>query len=262
MNPAQFVSKLFIGVGATGAMYTLRQTCLGYGSKVTSVHHFNLGQDADQSYEKALAYAFNNGIELVTSRDQMIAEMREIHRMTAEQIAERQARFDHEEKEHAAQLQKIFDEKVAMIENGLYPFGQFYNKPFASANIGYLQWLINSDFPEDDYIIRLLQSKVTEQCKHMLPDPDLTIGTVGKRDTFNVKVTRVLRFEGVYGITYLTLMVADNNAVMMSKGAFSPDVDDVLTIKATVKEHSRYNGQMQTIVQRVAIVQDHTPIAG
>lgn len=252
MLASNFVAKLLISVGATGAFFTLRETCL-YGNKVSSFHHFNLSQDADAAYEKALSYAHNNGIELITDRETMVAEMREIQRATAEQLAERKARIERADAEHDAYIKKAHDEKIELIEQGLYPFGQYYNKPFANAAVSYLQWLINSDFTDSNDVIQLLQQRVTEQCKHLLPDVDATVGTVGKRETFNVKITRVIRFEGFYGVTYITLMVTDNNAVMMSKGAFCPDVDDTLTIKATVKEHSRYNGQMQTIVQRVAI---------
>ena len=87
-----------------------------------------------------------------------------------------------------------------------------------------------------------------------MPDLDATIGTIGKRDTFHVTIMRCLQISGYYGVSYITIMRTDNNAVMVSKGAFAADVGDTLTIKATVKDHSRYGTQMQTIVQRVAIV--------
>jgi hypothetical protein len=254
MLASQFVSKLIISVGATGAFFTLRETCL-YGRTISSFHHFNLAQDPDVAYEKALTYAHNNGMQLVTSRDDMIAEMREIQRATSEQLAERKAKIERAEAEQAAYIQKAHDEKIEMIEQGLYPFGQYHNQPFANAAISYLQWLINSKFDHTDDVITLLQQRVTEQCKHLLPDVDATVGTVGKRETFNVKIERCLQLNGYYGVTYITLMVnVDNNAVMVSKGAFAADVDDCLTIKATVKEHSRYRGQMQTIVQRVTVL--------
>jgi len=249
-----FVSKLLISVGATAAYFTLRETFLGHNDRVMSFHHFNLSQDADVAFEKALAYSHNNGIELVTDRETMITEMREIQRSSAEQLAERKAKIESADAEHQAYLKKAHDEKIELIEQGLYPFGQYYNKPFASAAVSYLQWLINTDFTDCNDVIKLLQIKVTEQCKHLLPNPDATIGTVGKRETFNVKITRLIRCEGFYGVSYICTMVTPDNVVMVSKGAFAADVGDTLTIKATVKEYSRYNGQMQTVIQRVAIV--------
>jgi len=257
MLPSQFVSKLLIGVGATAAFFTLRETCLGYGGKVVSFHHFNLSQDADLAYEKALDYAHNNGIELITSRDDMVAEMREIKRMNAAQIAERAERMAKLEQDHAEALQRAHDEKISMINAGLYPFGQYYNKPFADANVSYLQWVIRTDFSEANDVMQLLSQKVTEQCSHLLPDLDKTVGTIGKRETFHVTITRCLAmFSELYRTwTYITLMQTDDNAVMMSKGAFSANVGDKLTIKATVKDHARYRDQMQTIVQRVKVVE-------
>src|ERR1700748_513259 len=79
------------------------------------------------------------------------------------------------------------------------------------------------------------------------------IGTVGKRQVFEVTVERVYPFAGSYGVTYIVSMRdAAGNAVVSMSGAFNPKVGENLRIKATVKEHTVYKGEHQTKVQRVA----------
>jgi hypothetical protein len=252
-----FIPYLIVSVGATGAFYTLRETYEDGRGKIRSFHHFNLAQDADEAYEKALAYSHNNGIPMKSTRDQMTDEMREILRATAEQRAERQLKLEREIAEHAALLKRMHDEKVEMINNGLIPFGKYHGQAFRSPYVpfSYIQWVITGKF-DDNSIIKLLQDKIKSDCPDFilpLPDKDIVVGTVGKRETFNVTITRLIQINGYYGISYICCMVTDDGACIVSKGAFADDLGKHITIKATVKEHSRYNGQMQTIVQRVAI---------
>ena len=253
-----FIPYLIVSVGATGAFYTLREAYEDGRGKIRSFHHFNLAQDADEAYRKALDYSVNNGIPMKSTREQMTEEMREILRATTEQRAERQRKLEREIEEHNALLQRMRDEKIEMINNGLIPFGKYYGQAFRSPYVpfSYIQWVITGKFDADS-IIQLLQDKIKSDCPDFilpLPDADLTIGTIGKRETFNATITRLIQLNGYYGVSYICCMVADNGACIVSKGAFAHDVGSHITIKATVKEHSRYNGQMQTIVQRVAMV--------
>ena len=255
MLASQFVSKLFISIGATGAFFTLRETYL-YGNKVYSYHHFNLSQDADEAITKAITYSEHNAIALEYNKETMLSEMREITRSTAAERAERQARIERAEAERQAYIDKMIAEQTAMIDNGMFHTGRYYNKPFNSAPISYIKWIVNTTF--DNSVMVHLQSKIkslvdvgTLVAKEF--DENAIVGTVGKRDTFHVTVTRCLQINGFYGVSYITIMKTDSNACMVSKGAFAANVGDTLTIKATVKEHSRYGDQMQTIVQRVAV---------
>lgn len=251
-----FISKYIIGIGETAAYFTLRETYLA-GDRVSSYHIQNLSQDADTAYEKALAFSHNNGIELATSRDSMIAEMREIQRASAAQIAERAERMAKAELDHAAYLKQAEQEKMDMIANGLLPIGRYFGQSFRSpmVPVSYIQWIVNGSF-EDGTIIALLQDAIKTQCPDLVmpsPDLDMTIGTIGKRDVFNVTVIRYAYYINDYGMVHVVTMVDKSGACMVSKGAFNADIGDKLTIKATVKNHDRYKGQMQTIVQRVAV---------
>ena len=92
-----FVPHLYIGVGETGAFFTLRETYLheryANGCRYTEVrsfHHFNLSQDADEAFEKARAFAERNLIQLNTTREQLTEQMRDIQRANAEELERRE----------------------------------------------------------------------------------------------------------------------------------------------------------------------------
>lgn len=258
MLASNFVSKLFISIGATGAFFTLRETYL-YGNKVYSMHHQNLSQDADEAIAKAITLAEQYAMPLEYNKDTMLYEMREITRATAAERAERQERIERADAERQAHIDDLIAEQKAMIDNGLFHTGQYYNKPFNTAPASYIKWIVNTNFELAGMIhlqsaIKSLVDNGTLKTNDY--NLDATVGTVGKRDTFNVTIMRCMgMFNEVYRTyTYITIMRTDSNACMVSKGAFAADVGDTLTIKATVKEHSRYGEQMQTIVQRVAVV--------
>lgn len=86
------------------------------------------------------------------------------------------------------------------------------------------------------------------------------VGTVGKRETFNVRVHRINSYSrpsfAGYGhetVWIVTLRDANDNAIVVKSPAFCPEKGETLTIKATVKAHDEYKGEKQTIVQRVKV---------
>ena len=88
------------------------------------------------------------------------------------------------------------------------------------------------------------------------------VGTVGKRETFTVSVLFVRAFETDYGTKYLVEMAdeAGNVVKTFNTGTFGRNAakGDAYIIKGTVKEHTEYNGTAQTMLARVALVQDLT----
>lgn len=84
------------------------------------------------------------------------------------------------------------------------------------------------------------------------------VGTVGKRETFEVEVIAERAIDSDYGITYLISMVdgAGNILKTFSSGEFGrcAEVGEKLTIKGTVKAHEVYNGANETSLSRVAVV--------
>ena len=286
LNPNNFVPTLYIGVGATQAFFTLRETYLhavpGPGPmgnavvngvyqgsfEVRSYHLRNLSQDADEAFEKATEASHASGMVLTTTRERLQEEMREIQRGDREEH-ERRARLKWEEDarwaaERAAQEQR----KREMVLSGLFAFGPYAEKPFESAPRGYLTWLART-LPsfEDGSLIQLTAQEVIRRCADLLlpePKPDLYVGTPKERRTFSVTVLRCIDFVresfagyGMERVFIVTMVDKATGACLVSKSpAFRAAEGDQLTIKATVKEHSEYRGQAQTIVQRIIVLED------
>ncbi len=137
-----FQPSLFVGIGDTQAYYTLRETYLeeihipGEGPsgnavvngvyqgyiryEVRSFHHFNLSQDAAEAIDKGKAASLKIGLPFSCSQKKIEAEMREIKRRTAEEIAEDERvayeRIKLEEEQKRARFLKIEKEKIEDFE--------------------------------------------------------------------------------------------------------------------------------------------------
>lgn len=81
-------------------------------------------------------------------------------------------------------------------------------------------------------------------------------GTIGKREVFSpLTLTRKVEFPGQYGLTTFNSFV-DNEGNAFSwkqSGGNSWEIGAVLTVKATVKEHSEYKGIKQTVLTRATV---------
>ena len=80
------------------------------------------------------------------------------------------------------------------------------------------------------------------------------LGTVGKRDVFNVEVYRVAYFESAFGIVWIVTMRDEaGNAIVSKSTSFRAERGQRLTIKATIKDHGDFRGEKQTVVQRIKV---------
>jgi hypothetical protein len=81
------------------------------------------------------------------------------------------------------------------------------------------------------------------------------VSTVGKREDFVLTINRVMEMEGMYGTSYLHLCTdAAGNAFTYKGTTELGEVGETVNVKATVKEHSAYNGVAQTIINRPKVV--------
>jgi uncharacterized protein (DUF3820 family) len=271
-----FVPYLFIGIGETSAFFTLRETYLheqwvggqgGYMDKsVRSFHHFNLSQNAFEAFEKAKTYSEQMCIELKTSVEDLNQQMRDIKKASAEQLAERAAKMKAQEEENRAAYEEYLAERAAKIASGVFVFGPYKGQPFAEATRGYLSWMMDKcESFEEGSVLRLTAESVLKLVPHLaLPKPDktLTVGEPKKRLEFDVIVISSRNFvkDSFSGfgqeVCYVTTMVdkKTNACLICFSGAFSPNEGEEFKMKATVKDFSEYNGQAQTIVQRVTVL--------
>jgi len=78
------------------------------------------------------------------------------------------------------------------------------------------------------------------------------MGTIGKRETFTLKVNRLIFSDGFYGLTIIHLM-EDKDGNVFKWFSSGPELDEgeFLTLKATVKDHGEYKGTKETLLTRV-----------
>jgi hypothetical protein len=261
-----FIPHLFVGIGETQAFFTLRETYLHTYfigerrcTEVRSFHHQNLAQDPDEAFAKAEELAEKLGLPLTSTRESMVEEMRDIKRADAAEkerraqaykIQQEQWELQRLEREYA--LQKLIDE-------GKFPYGKWIQQEFLCAGRSYLNWLVKSiDKFDEGSLLRRTALRVQELHADIIyPDPSQElIGQEKQRLEMDVLVTRVWRHEGYYGVTYITTMIEKETkaCVVSMSGAFNPEEGANLRIKATVKCHDDYKGQMQTRIQRVSVI--------
>ena len=259
------VPKLAIFVGETGAFFTLRESFMpvtGNG-EVRWMHHFNLSIDADKAFELAQYHSSHMGIELITSRERLAEEMREIQRATSDQLAARQRKIAEDTAAQEAFLIAIHEDQLAKLAQGNMPIGRFADTPLGELPISYLNWLATNTANFDEgSILQLTSLKLNTEFSHLLlpiPHKDITVGEVKKRTEFMVCVIKSIAFtrrafNGGMEYCFVTTMCSTDGACIVSiTPSFHPEVGEKFKMKATVKEFKEYNGQMQTIVQRCTV---------
>lgn len=246
---------LFISIGATGAMFTLREFNRE-GRTVQNFHHCNLGQDADQAWYKAVAYSLAMGVQLKTTKDEITAELREISRMKKDEREERDRRIKEQQDRYAAERAEHEQNLKNKIDSGIFPFGKYAGKKFEEAPKSYIRWVLEQT-PETDTILAYLVEGVRKYSDVLsLEYADTFVGELNKRMDFEVKVDKSTGFwkDGFNGPEYVnvTTFVTDKNeCIVVMSSSFSAKEGKVMKIRGTVKDHREYKGQKQTIINRV-----------
>lgn len=290
MSKKNFTAKLFIDIGETAAYFTLRETYLhttyipGEGdmgnsvvngvyqgttqTEVRSFHLFNLSQDINEALEKAKEYSEKVGTPLMETDGYLLAsKMREIKRETKEAKEQREREYAENEARWGEERKARLALKLKSIEEGVFPFGQYEGKSFDEVDLGYINWILDkeSEF-EEDSLMRMIAVSIREKFPHLrLPKCDQTafIGEVKQRIEVKVRVVRLTSFDrgsysygqGLERVWVTTMRKEDTGeCIVCLSSSFRGNVGEVMTIKATVKEHNWYGDQAQTIVQRVAVV--------
>jgi hypothetical protein len=82
------------------------------------------------------------------------------------------------------------------------------------------------------------------------------IGAVGDKVTLTITVERVIVLESQFGTNYITIARDEQGNAVTYKGR--TDIGgkgDTNTVKASVKEHTVYNGIKQTVIQRPKLLE-------
>lgn len=260
-----FEPCLFISIGQFNHYFTLRETYLHERheagrtiQEVRSTHHFNLSQDANEAYSKAVKFAGEYGMRLNTTLESLTEEMNEIKRATAEELAAREKAEKEKYERWAFEKEQNNQQLLEVINAGFFPFGKYQGKAFEKAERSYVYWLIKKQMEfEEGSLLRMVADKIVNDYPELAAPEflaDAYLGQENERLILNVEIVRQASFVGTFGIVYILTMVTPENVCVVSKGSFSAPVGDKLKIKATVKYHDIYNGQAQTVVNRVKVI--------
>lgn len=246
---------LYIGIGAKSHYYTLREVAPNVVGQAGfhDIYWQNLSQNADEAIQKAEVIAANLGLELRTSRQYLADQLSAIQRASADELALIIRKQEQRDAMAAAYKQERINEQVAVINRNIYPIGKYRGCEFRSADIGYINWIITNENSED-VVLHTLALAVKEVCADLiLPTPNQNYaGEPKQRKTFTAVVVRTGGYDSIYGYVNIVTLVTDAGECLVVKStSFYKKVGVKFTFKATIKEHSVYNGQNQTIIQRV-----------
>jgi hypothetical protein len=280
-----FKPTMFIGVGATTAFFTLRETYLhetfirGPGPmggcvvngvyqgtvnrEIRSFHHQNLSQDPVEAYEKALMLARQHGLELTSTLESCKAEMRQITRANAEEM---QARREYAAAQANHRVDVFADrwmmENLVRTPRCTFARGKHAGKTFAEVNKfdrGYLEFMAKDDdydmTPEAELRKIALQTFL-ENHESELNLRDDHFGEIGQRIEIDLTVTFVRPVDSMYGTS---LLIKGHDAdghrftTFYAGNKFDPKIGETYTVKATVKDHDEYKGENQTMLTRIAV---------
>lgn len=250
---------LTIGIGHTGAMFTLWETEIvrvNNSNRAMRTYHKNLGNTPDTAYDNAVAAMFQMGLPLETSFEDLKEELRKIERdrPTAEILAARQAEMERIQQEQLIERNRLWNEKCHQIDNDLIVFGRHKGTKFADAPVSFVNWLI-SEKEEFEYNTILRYS--AEYCEKTYGiRREFEEGFLGKEKekiSSIVTVVRVYSFNTMYGTKYITTMRTETgHCIVVKSTSFKVKVGDHFVITGTVKELSNYKGNDQTVIQRAS----------
>ena len=82
------------------------------------------------------------------------------------------------------------------------------------------------------------------------------IGVVGDKVTLTITVERIVVLESQFGTNFITLARDESGNTIFYKGRTDiGSKGDTTTIKASIKEHTEYNGVKQTVIQRPKLME-------
>lgn len=264
-------SKLYIGIGHKSCYFTLRETYLHYGRgevlngvftgtvEERSFHHFNLSQEPAEAFAKAQEAAFKMDLPLTSTLEGIQIELNTIHRITQEMLDRMREESDRNHVRWEAERIASMEEFLAKRQ---YPIGKYKGQEYAAAPLSYINWVVNASFEPESPLTRVAAEIRALHPELILPvpHPTNTVGELGQRLYFTATVIRSAYYdrESFRGMerVYLTVMVTPDRTCLLCKSTgFNPPVGKVLDFKATIKGFSEYQGQVQTVIQRLTILE-------
>jgi len=258
-----FQPYLFIGVGATHALFTLRETYehVFYINRtryteICSYHHKNLGQDPDESFEKALKASQELKLPLHSSIDQIQKELRDIKRASKEEMETREKlqRVENAVNTINYAADNDYNTMNRLVAKGgvfNFGFGKYLGKSFANVieyDFNYVEYMLKNDFLDE---LTKFQLETYIENHGIEATESEYYGEIGERYAFTAVLKRYIPFETQYGMSaVVTLADVEGNELVLFTTASFQEVGTKMTFNAKVKDHKEYEGSKQTILQR------------
>lgn len=264
----------YIDTGSQSKMYTLRhhyfEKSAGGLASERDFYCCNLSINWNKALNKAKAMC-NGALREMTKFD-----LEEIRRRRAEEIEEERitAQRVYDERQNI-----LFNNFNELIKQGMYPFGNYVNKPFKNqdctsyAPMSYVRYMINLEIEGterfDCCMVNLQKALIKNFPEAMirLPEPNGEYYEFNKREKFLATVIAEFSFPSDFGIFHILKMVKDSGELIVYKGTSLPEIKTVLdngeesyadpevgkmyTFDAALKRHETYKDEKQTIVQRI-----------
>lgn len=271
-TPNAFTPCRYIAIGATGAMFTLRESYLhtwyDYEKQPhheeRSYHVQNLGTTLDVAFPKAQKLTRAAGLRLTSTLEGLRDELRAITRRTPEQVHEAMMADRRRDAEFGLRRAETVDAEL-MCRMAKYPlwtfnFGQYKGQTIAEVaafDRGYLEWMtdeMDHDFPT---LFQLQIATWLENHPVAVSLESNHVGAVKERIEIQGLVNKRFSLPNSEWGSDLIKFTDDNGNVFVtfySGTAWDPGAGDRVHVKATVKQHDVRDGVKQTIVGRVTAV--------
>lgn len=273
-----FKPYLYIDIGKTGALFTLRETYLheiyipsegDFGgsilngvyqgtveTEVRSFHHKNLGQKPEDAFRKASEYAIQSGLHLNTKLDTLEDDLRKIKHRSAEDITNALKRQAIQATEFFERYRDRYILSPRKFHSGKYAgktVWEVWEKDFQ-----YVEWVAENTSYDSQK--SFLQAFLDGRELPYVPESHYVGEIDSKVDSIYAEVVRFASYDSTdyYGNHctkhIITFKVNEGDLLVWFTTSSKFDEDFKGNIKFTIKNHQKYEGIKQTIVNRVSVV--------
>jgi uncharacterized protein (DUF3820 family) len=162
--------------------------------------------------------------------------------------------------------------QLAMINNGIMPFGKHKGSKIEDLDEGYIRWWIKQDAEnpvsqalvqkftdianERDLFAKWEAEEAEKEAKRAEKLEAMSyVGKVGKRMEVFLRCDKVLTFEGYYGLIFMNICVDRHGNKFVYKGSKCWEEGKYYKAKVTIKAHEEYKGERQNIVSRPTVIE-------
>ncbi|URC15210.1 hypothetical protein GD1_86 [Paraglaciecola Antarctic GD virus 1] len=250
----------YLSTGEKTMMYTLRVQWYEqavFEGEVVMLERDSYIQNLSIDYDKAMVKADAMGYLVTTP----MFDLEEIRRgEDAAKVAFREAQEAQQEQDRIAKE----DVLLSYIKDSRFPFGKFRAKKFVEADTGYVMYWLQSK-PEDSVTRSLVTALAAS-----FPKLVALLAMKSNGEYFGTPKTRYQKMKGVvtarfcfigfYGWVTVMKVILDTGELVVYKGGGDvslgddvPVLGNTITFAGTVKEYSVYQGENQTMVQRIKL---------